>query len=94
MRLRHAVDKTQAEIVSALRQAGACVEDLSAVGRGVPDLLVAYHDRRGAAHTILVECKSARGTLTPDEIRWLHAWHGQVAICYSAEDALMAIGAV
>jgi hypothetical protein len=38
-------DTNQAEIVAALRQAGALVLDLHTVGRGVPDLLIYFRTR-------------------------------------------------
>lgn len=42
MRQRARIDDNQPQIVTALRAAGADVQSLAAVGKGVPDLLVAY----------------------------------------------------
>ena len=45
MRRAAKVDANQAEIVQALRQIGAVVQSLAAVGNGCPDLLVGYRNR-------------------------------------------------
>ena len=79
------VDCNQAEIVLALRQAGARVHPLHAVGAGVPDLLVGV---RGVNY--LIEVKTLRGRLTRVQIEWHIAWRGQVAVCRTVEDALRA----
>ncbi len=82
------MDANQAEIVKALRHAGAQVQSLAAVGKGVPDLLVGY---RGV--NILLEVKDERQPpskrrLTPDESNWHIMWGGQVATCNSPDEAL------
>ncbi len=82
------MDDNQGAIVTALREAGAQVHSLAAVGRGVPDLLVGY---RGL--NILIEAKIGRQPpskrrLTPDENNWHITWGGQVAICNSPDEAL------
>jgi len=51
-----AVDANQSDIVTALRGAGCSVCLLHAVGKGCPDLLVAYHGR-----LVLMEIASAYG---------------------------------
>ena len=77
-----------------LNSMGATVQSLSAVGEGVPDLLVGY---RG--ETYLLEVKdgakppSAR-ELTPDQIAWHLEWRGGACVVVnSADEALAAIGA-
>jgi hypothetical protein len=45
MRRAAKVDANQTEIVQALRQIGAVVQSLAAVGNGCPDLLVGYRNR-------------------------------------------------
>lgn len=89
------VDANQAQIVSALRAAGATVQSLAEVGNGVPDLLVGSRGQ-----TYLLECKdgnkppSAR-ELTRDQIEWHVNWTGgPCLVVNSAEEALCAIGAV
>ena len=90
MRRAARVDANQGEIVAALRATGAHVELLHMVGRGVPDLLVGYLGR-----THLLECKAARGRLTPEQTVWHANWRGAaVEIVRSPEDALAVIGAV
>lgn len=94
MRRAAKVDDNQAAIVKALRDAGAIVEPLHAVGKGCPDLLVGYQ-----RFNWLIEVKdgskppSARG-LTDRQILWHSVWRGQVAIAESELDALRIIGAV
>ena len=83
------VDANQAQIVEALRAAGASVTDLSRFGQGVPDLLVGYNRR-----VYLLEVKSADGKLTPAEERWQNEWRGQSAVVRTVEQALYVIGAL
>ena len=95
-------DANSAEIVAALRKAGASVTDLGPVGGGVPDLLVGY---LGA--TFLIEAKSATTHarrakdpalehgeyLTDDQIEFLSKWRGgRVHIVTSSEEALAVLG--
>lgn len=81
------VDANQAEIVAALRKAGATVQPIHTIGRGCPDLLVGFN-----GENLLLEIKSPGGVLTPDERNWWMAWAGQVAAARSAEEALEIIG--
>ena len=90
---RARVDDNQTAIVAALRQVGATVQILSAVGRGCPDLLAGF---RGV--NTLLEVKDAAKppsarTLTPDEREWHDQWRGQVCVVQTADEALAAIGA-
>jgi Holliday junction resolvase len=92
MRRAARVDDNQAEIVAALRKCGCTVQSLAALGSGVPDLLVG----RGGTNYLLEvkdgsKPKSAR-ELTPDELRWLHAWRGSAAVVETVEDALKEVG--
>ena len=92
MRRAAKIDENQPEIVDALRKIGALVTILSAVGNGVPDLVVWY---RGL--WTMLEVKdgakppSAR-KLTGDQERW-HAVHrdARVYVVTSAEEAIAAI---
>lgn len=88
------VDANQKIIVKALRQSGATVEHLHAVGSGCPDILVGY---RGSNY--LMEIKDGKKPpsgrkLTPDQVEWHGAWRGQVAIVKSVTEALSVIGVV
>ena len=66
------VDKNQASVVKALRDNGADVYLLHMVGKGIPDLLVAYE-----GHTILIEVKDGEDKkLTPLQITLFANWKG------------------
>jgi len=82
------VDAVQPEIVAALRQIGASVTSLHAIGHGVCDILVGY---QGVNY--LLECKSPRGRFTADELYWHALWKGRIGVVRSVEEALAAIGA-
>jgi hypothetical protein len=75
-------DGNHAEIRTAMREAGAEVEDMSGSGKGMPDTLVYTADGR----LLLVEIKMPKGTLTAPQIRF-HA-RFPVHIVRSVEDAL------
>lgn len=83
MRRARRVDANQSAIVAALRQCGASVEVLSDVGRGVPDLLVAYHQR-----CLLMEVKQPGEDLTDDQRDWLSRWQAPVAVVRSPQEAI------
>lgn len=93
MRRAPKLDRTQPEIVAALRSAGASVQSLAAVGGGVPDLLVGWRGQ-----TLLIECKDGSlppsgRALTPDQVAWHYRWRGRpVWIISSADEALAALG--
>jgi len=82
------VDSNQTRVVKALRELGATVQHLHAVGRGCPDLLVGY---KGSNYLLEVKdgekSESAR-KLTPDQVIWHYDWRGQVAIVTSPKDAI------
>ena len=81
------VDANQAEIVAALRQAGASVLVMHRLGQGAPDLAVGI---RG--ETFFLEVKTEKGKLTPDEAEFMSNWQGRYAIVRTPEEALRAIG--
>jgi len=91
MRRAARIDANQSEIVEALRAAGAQVQSLAAVGRGVPDLLVGFRGR-----LFLFEVKQLGAALTPDEARWHGQWGDDMPlfVVRSAEDALQKLGAI
>ena len=81
-------DHNQAEIVEALRQIGATVQDLHNVGEGCPDLLVGANGRN-----YLLEVKNgARARLNSREAQWHQGWSGQVVVVRTVDEALQAIG--
>lgn len=89
MRRAAKVDSNQERIVTVLRQVGARVESLARVGGGVPDLLVLFRGR-----LLLLEVKTAAGSLTPDQVQWHQEWAGAIHIVHNVEEALTAIGAI
>ena len=95
MRRRARTDANQQAVIDVLRQAGASVQSLAAIGDGCPDLLVGYNGR-----TFLMEVKD--GTKPPSEVRltvnqveWHSRWYGgSLSIVYGPEGALKVIGAL
>lgn len=94
-------DANHAAIVAVLRSVGCSVLDLSAVGMGCPDLLVA----RPGHGTILVEVKAdavnerkdgykrtGRGALLDSQRRFIASWRGTVAVVRTEQEALEAVG--
>ena len=95
MRLAAKTDANQTQVISALRAAGAQVQSLAAVGKGVPDLLCKY---QGTFY--LIEVKDGRKTpsqrkLTDDQVKWHGEWKGGLlAVAEGPEQALKIIGAI
>jgi hypothetical protein len=77
MRRAARTDANKAEIVAALREAGATVWDL----RLPVDLLVGYTDAQGKGHTLLMELKNGRAIpsaqkLTKLQSTFMASWTG------------------
>lgn len=83
MRWDAKADANQAEVVEALRRAGASVQSLHRVGQGCPDLMVAYNGR-----VFLMEVKSPGGRLTKPEQDWHREWRSCVYIVHDAQEAV------
>jgi hypothetical protein len=90
------IDKNQPAIVKALRQCGASVQPLSAVGGGCTDLLVGY---RGV--NLCIEVKEPITTthrpqkqLTPAQVVWHGDWRGQKAVVETIDEALAVLAVV
>ena len=72
-------DANEGEIISAFELAGATVTKID-----VPcDLIVGY-----AGRSILVEVKTATGTLTKDQKKFIKTWKGDYLIVRTIEEAL------
>jgi hypothetical protein len=82
---RRRVDNNQREIVQALEQAGYFVTDLSAVGNGCPDLLVA-----STWGTFLVEVKrnDRKYYFTPAQIEYHAATSAPIYVIKSVDDVI------
>ena len=93
MRRAARVDANQSSIVELLRSIGCLVQDLSAVGQGVPDLLV-WYPRAGII--LLVEVKDgdkplSRQALTPDETAWHLRWSSAPLYIVSNDNDVLAM---
>jgi hypothetical protein len=85
-------DSNHAEIIKALRKIPKLsVFSTHEVGKGFPDIVIGY---KGINY--LIEIKdgnkppSAR-KLTPDEVKFHHEWHGQIAIIKNLDELLQII---
>lgn len=90
MRRAAKVDANQGEIVDALRRIGAMVQSLAQLGKGVPDILVAFRGKWWVAEIKDGSKPPSAQKLTKDEAEW-HAKFNQAAkVCVwkSTEEAL------
>lgn len=76
-------DRNQAEIISALREAGCQVIDMHVVGHNFPDLLIVSHGIIG-----LIEVKTEDGKLSPGQMKFLREFRGPVTVCRTVDDAI------
>lgn len=82
-------DGNQNAIKIALEAQGVYVEDMSWVGRGVPDLMCTMRCRDGDgfwADVFFMECKGLGGKLTKAEQDFKARWPGDVIVIYGPED--------
>jgi len=91
MRRRGKVDANQAEIVAALRRAGASVLSLADLGNGCPDLLVYFDGHH------LLEVKDgnqppSKQALSEDEKDFHRSWRGPISVVRNIDEAFRAIG--
>jgi Holliday junction resolvase len=95
MRRAAKIDANQEAVVIALRAAGAQVQSLAAVGKGVPDLLCQY---KGTFY--LIEVKDgqkppSQRKLTEDQVKWHSEWESAfLGVVESPDEALKFIGAI
>lgn len=86
-------DANQTPIVEQLTDAGYSVQDMSAVGGGLTDLLVGGIDRRdGTRKNWLLEVKTAKGKLNPLQEEWHGNWRGPVHVVRTIDEALAIVG--
>lgn len=74
-------DANQVELVAAFERLGCSVVDLSAVGRGCPDLAVSVHRA-----TVLVEVKTTEGVLNPLQVRFHRENKAWIEVARTLED--------
>lgn len=85
-------DSNAAEIIKALRVAGASVNVVDPQGRrdlaGFPDAVVGWQGR-----TFLLEIKCGKGQPNANQVKWHANWKGEKpTVVWCVEDALRAIG--
>lgn len=95
MRRAARVDENQAEIVAALQSAGCWVLDLSAVGKGCPDLLV--HEPYYPWNLRFIEVKNPRKpkrdqALTAQQVKFHAGCKAPLSVVTDVDDALRAMG--
>lgn len=89
MRLAAKVDANQKSIVDALRAIGVSVQSLASIGRGCPDLVAAK-----GSQCWLIEVKGEKGKLTPDQVKWIESWRGDVHVIRTVDEALQLVGVI
>lgn len=77
------VDNNQSEIVNTFKQLGYAVLDLSAVGLGIPDLLISK-----AKVNYLVEIKTDKGKLTEPQQEFIKNWNADIYVIRSIDEAI------
>ncbi len=99
MNYNRKTDANHTTISGALRDVGASVSSLHAVGGGLPDLLVGRSSPCPCCgmhypQTYVIEIKTERGTLTKPQLAWRADWRGQLAVVRTIDEALAAVGAI
>ena len=94
MRRAAKIDRNQPEIVAALRDAGATVEILSAVGKGCPDLMAGFRGRNYLLEVKDWQASASDRALRDRQAEWHGGWKGQVAKVETVDAALAVIGAI
>jgi len=82
MKYAKRVDENQNLIKHSFIALGASVLNLSRVGQGCPDLLIGYKGK-----SVLVEVKSAKGTFTEPQIKFMKNWRGGAVSRIDSVDA-------
>lgn len=87
MRRAARVDNNQHELVQALRKIGAKVYHI----RKPLDLLVGYRGKNILVEVKRPEKKGHADEFTKEEKDFIDGWSGQVAICYTIEEAISVV---
>lgn len=82
------IDLHQQKIVKELREEGFKVLSLATLGKGVPDLLI-----MSEGILMLVEIKTDKNKLTPQQITFFENWQGIVCIARSTKEIIEAFKA-
>jgi hypothetical protein len=88
-------DRNHAEVMQAYRRFGATVCDLSPMGGGVPDLLVA-HTWCGLRRSFVAEVKDPeqppnKRKLNPGEALWATHWRGEYWVVETLDDVVRSL---
>jgi hypothetical protein len=84
----HRADANQSQIIKDLRKMGVGVVSLSAIGYGVPDLLVEYRKK-----LFLFEVKQPKGKTRVSQDAFMARWDN-VAVIHSTEEAMRILGII
>ncbi len=92
--MRHGrIDNNQRDLVRQIRKIPGCtVQSLADCGAGVPDLLIGYNGKCYLAEIKDGSKPPSKRKLTPDQIRWHNAWHGQVAVVTNIQQVYEMLG--
>lgn len=82
------IDGNQRAIVKALRQMGCSVLSMAALGKGIPDLLVARCGRLALVEIKNGDAVPSRQVLTEDQIRFHATWNSEIKIIHSVDEAI------
>ena len=98
MRRASSTDANHTEIVRVLQGAHMSVFQAHGVGQGFPDLVGGGRmpcpcgSGKLLRQTKIVEVKTAKGILTPDQKEFHDTWRGQLDIARTTDEALRAVG--
>ena len=84
MRKYGRVDQNQKVLVDLMRTLGVSVQSLADVGDGCPDLLCGL-----LGLTFIVEVKTEKGKLTPDQELWARVWNGSPILILRTEEMVV-----
>jgi hypothetical protein len=80
-------DRNHQEIVQGLVKLGFSVLDLAAVGSGCPDILVGITADDGTKYNVLMEIKSDKGKLRPEQKSFIENWNGSTCVVRTLAEA-------
>ena len=81
--MTHRTDSNQKIIVDCFRRMGYEVLDLSAVGNGFPDIIIAKHGDND-----LVEIKTEKGRLNELQEKFAAIWNAPVYVIRNVDEAI------
>lgn len=91
MRRAAKVDGNHLDICHALRQLGASVLSLAAIGRGCPDICIGF---RGISYLAEIKNNKVRWSMTDDQKAFHAGWNAPILVLDSVESATAWINTV